>query len=100
MSLDGVAPFYEPGLEEIIRDSRASGRLSATTSIAEGLQNADVAMICVGTPSERNGNLSLSVLRTVSEQIGAALTGRSKPLIVVVRSTVFPGTCEESSWLR
>lgn len=92
---NGVAPFYEPGLEELVKESRAARRLSATTSIADGLRDADVAMICVGTPSERNGNLSLSVLRAVSEQIGALLAERTKPLIVVVRSTVFPGTCEE-----
>ena len=64
---DGAAPFYEPGLEEIVKESRAAGRLSATTSIADGLRDADVAMICVGTPSERNGNLSLSTLRLVAE---------------------------------
>jgi GDP-mannose 6-dehydrogenase len=92
---EGVAPFYEPGLEELIQESRAAGRLAATTSIVEGLENADVAMICVGTPSEQNGNLSLSTLRFVSEQIGALLPKRKKKLIVVVRSTVFPGTCEE-----
>ena len=92
---DGVAPFYEPGLEEIVKESRAAGRLSATTCLADALGDADVAMICVGTPSERNGNLDLSTLRQVSEQIGALLPQRSKQLIVVIRSTVFPGTCEE-----
>jgi GDP-mannose 6-dehydrogenase len=92
---EGTAPFYEPGLEEIIKASRAAGTLSATTALADGLRDADVAMICVGTPSERNGNLSLSILQQVSEQIGALLPQRSKPLVVVVRSTVFPGTCED-----
>jgi GDP-mannose 6-dehydrogenase len=92
---DGVAPFYEPGLEEIIKASTAAGRLTATSSIEDGLREADVAMICVGTPSEPNGNLSLSTLRLVSEQIGRLLPTRKKKLIVVVRSTVFPGTCEE-----
>jgi GDP-mannose 6-dehydrogenase len=92
---NGAAPFYEPGLEELVKDSRAAGRLSATTSINDGLRDADIAMICVGTPSERNGNLSLSVLRAVSGQIGVVLPERTKPLIVVVRSTVFPGTCED-----
>lgn len=92
---EGTAPFYEPGLEEIVKESRAAGRLSATASIADGLRDADVAMICVGTPSERNGNLSLSTLRLVAEQIGALAPERRKPLAVVVRSTVFPGTCED-----
>ena len=92
---EGTAPFYEPGLEEIVKESRAAGTLSATTALEDALRDADVAMICVGTPSERNGNLSLTTLRQVSEQIGALLPQRSKQLIVVIRSTVFPGTCEE-----
>ena len=75
---DGAAPFYEPGLEELVKDSRAAGRLSATTSITDGLRDADIAMICVGTPSERNGNLSLSMLRSVSGQIGAVLPERTE----------------------
>jgi GDP-mannose 6-dehydrogenase len=91
----GNAPFYEPGLEEIVRATVASGRLKATTSLPDGLADADVALICVGTPSEANGNLGLTQLRRVSEQIATQLASRSKPLIVVVRSTVFPGTCEE-----
>jgi GDP-mannose 6-dehydrogenase len=91
----GDAPFYEPGLEEIVRQTVASGRLKASTSLADSLGAADVALICVGTPSEVNGNLGLTQLRRVSEEIAAHLPTRSKPLIVVVRSTVFPGTCEE-----
>ncbi len=93
--LAGKAPFYEPGLEEIVRETAAAGILSATTSLAEGLQDADVALICVGTPSESNGNLGLGQLKRVSEDIGALLPTLKKRLIVVVRSTVFPGTCEE-----
>jgi GDP-mannose 6-dehydrogenase len=91
----GSAPFYEPGLEEIVRTTVASGRLRASTSLPDSLAHADIALICVGTPSEANGNLGLTYLRRVSEQIAEQLTSRSKPLIVVVRSTVFPGTCEE-----
>ena len=93
--LEGKAPFYEPGLEEIVRETAAGGLLSATTSLADGLQDADIALICVGTPSEQNGNLGLEQLKRVSEDIGALLPGRQKRLVIVVRSTVFPGTCEE-----
>ncbi len=93
--LAGKAPFYEPGLEEIVRETAASGLLTATTSLADGLSDADIALICVGTPSEANGNLGLGQLKRVSEDIGALLPGLKKRLIVVVRSTVFPGTCEE-----
>lgn len=89
------APFYEPGLEAILQDTVSAGRLCATDSITAALADADIALICVGTPSESNGNLGLSQLRRACEEIGSALQGRTKRLIVVVRSTVFPGTCEE-----
>lgn len=92
----GKAPFYEPGLEEIIRETVSSGRLKATTSIEEALgDETGVAMICVGTPSERNGNLGLDQLRRVCEGIAEQSARRKSPLIVAVRSTVFPGTCDD-----
>lgn len=97
--LAGTAPFYEPGLEDLIAAGRKQGLLTAGTSMAGELADADVALICVGTPSERNGNLGLGFLRKVSEEIGEELrrAGRkgADPLIVAVRSTVFPGTCED-----
>lgn len=92
----GRAPFYEPGLQPLVEQGVASGHLSATLSTSDALRDADVALICVGTPSERNGNLGLDQLRRVVEEIAEALAGRpAKPLILAVRSTVFPGTCEE-----
>ncbi len=87
-------PFYEPGLEDLIREGRANGRLSATCVLEEALEQSDIALICVGTPSERNGNLGLEQLRRVAGEIAQHLAGRSRCLIVAVRSTVFPGTCE------
>ena len=91
----GRAPFYEPGLEELIVRGVQAGRLMATTSMAEAIIDADVAILCVGTPSERNGNIGLGQLRRACEEIAGALPGRSERLIVTVRSTVFPGTCRE-----
>jgi len=91
----GKAPFYEPGLEEMIQRHGAAARLTATTSIAEAIDGADVAILCVGTPSERNGNLGLGQLRRACEEIAGTLAGRNRRLIVAVRSTVFPGTCRE-----
>jgi GDP-mannose 6-dehydrogenase len=93
--LRGEAPFYEPGLEAIVRENAASGRLTATVSTADAIRDADVALICVGTPSERNGNLGLDQLRRATEDIAAAAAARQRPLVVAVRSTVFPGTCEQ-----
>ena len=93
--LAGRAPFFEPGLEDMVKEGVAKGHLKATTSVADAVKDADVALICVGTPSERNGNLGLDQLRRVVEEIGENLGGRSKRLVVAIRSTVFPGTCED-----
>ncbi len=88
------APFYEPGLEALVRDNVANGRLSASTCLEKGIQQADIALICVGTPSQPNGDLSLDQLHRALAELADTLPLRSKPLIVAVRSTVFPGTCE------
>lgn len=93
--LRGVAPFYEPGLDALIAQNVAAGRLSASLSLETALADAEVAIVCVGTPSERNGNLGLGQLRRVCEEVAPVAAGREKRLIVVIRSTVFPGTCRE-----
>jgi len=93
--LAGRSPFYEPGLEALLSETVANGRLSASTSAADGLRDADIALICVGTPSEKNGNLGLDQIRRIVAEIHSLLPGRTKGLIVAIRSTVFPGTCEE-----
>lgn len=92
--LSGRAPFFEPGLEQLVQENVAAGRLSASTS-AEAIADADIALVCVGTPSEKNGNLGLTQLRRAVDEIAASAQRRSKPLIVAIRSTVFPRTCEE-----
>jgi GDP-mannose 6-dehydrogenase len=93
---DGQSPFYEPGLEPLIAKHIASGLLSATLSTADALRDADFAFLCVGTPSAANGNLSLNQLCRVATEIGNHLDQTNRPLTVVVRSTVFPGTCDET----
>jgi GDP-mannose 6-dehydrogenase len=90
----GRAPFYEPGLEDLVRENVEAGRLSVSVSAGAVLE-AEIALVCVGTPSEKNGNLGLHQLRRAVTEIAGYLSGRAKPLIVAIRSTVFPGTCEE-----
>src|SRR5579872_621566 len=92
--LKGRAPFYEPGLEDLVRDGIHKGLLSVSTS-AQAMVDADIALVCVGTPSEKNGNLGLAQLGRAIDEIAAQIPRRQKPLIVAIRSTVFPGTCEE-----
>lgn len=93
--LDGRAPFYEPGLEEVVQEGVASGRLTASTELGPCLAEADIALVCVGTPSAKNGNLSVEQLERVFGEMQRHLAGRTRPLIIAVRSTVFPGTAEE-----
>jgi GDP-mannose 6-dehydrogenase len=95
--LTGSAPFYEPGLDELVKDTVAAGSLSASTSLSEALSEAEIVLICVGTPSAKNGNLGLEQLRRVLGEIGELLTGQEAcpTLTIAIRSTVYPGTCEE-----
>lgn len=91
----GRAPFFESGLEDLVAEAAKRGLLTATTNLGACIDDCDIALICVGTPSEPNGNIGLGQLRRACEEIAAYLPRRRTPLIVVVRSTVFPGTCEE-----
>jgi GDP-mannose 6-dehydrogenase len=89
---EGRSPIVEKGLEELIREMSASGTLRATTSAIEAVAATSVSLLCVGTPSRRNGSLDLSYLARVCEEIGDALRDKPEYHVVVVRSTVLPGT--------
>jgi GDP-mannose 6-dehydrogenase len=91
----GNAPFYEPGLQELIAEAVAAGRLTATRDSAAAIDAADIVLICVGTPSAANGNLGLEQLERVFAELKTHLVSRPRRLIVAVRSTVFPGTIEQ-----
>ena len=88
----GRSPIVEPGLEDVLARTVAEGRLRATTDTADAVRETEVSLLCVGTPSRRNGSLDLTYLERVSEQIGASLRHKSSYHVVVVRSTVLPGT--------
>jgi len=91
----GHSPIVEPGLDELMSQVRAGGQLRATTSTGDAVAATGVSLVCVGTPSRRNGSLDLTYLARVCEEIGDALRGKQDYHVVVVRSTVLPGTTHE-----
>jgi GDP-mannose 6-dehydrogenase len=88
----GASPIVEAGLPEIISKVNAAGRLRATMATAEAVQQSQISLICVGTPSAANGSLKLDFVRKVCEEIGTALRELNRYHVVVVRSTILPGT--------
>jgi GDP-mannose 6-dehydrogenase len=92
---EGRSPIVEKGLDDLIQRNTANGRLRATTSTPDAVRHTDLSLICVGTPSRKNGSLDLAYLERVCEQIGHALREKADYHVVVVRSTVLPGTTHE-----
>ncbi len=89
---NGQSPIVEEGMASMIADAVDAGRLTGTDDAAEAVAASDLALVCVGTPSLKNGSIDLSHVRQVIQEIGAALRDRTEPFTVVVRSTVLPGT--------
>lgn len=88
----GLTPIIEKDIGEMIQAAVEKGTLRATTSVAEAVTGSDISLICVGTPSQLNGNLDLSYVRRVCEEIGQALREKNSFHVVVARSTMLPGS--------
>jgi GDP-mannose 6-dehydrogenase len=91
----GVTPIIEKDIGEMIAAGVAAHRLRATASVREAVLATDLSLVCVGTPSQLNGNLDLSYVRRVCEEIGAALRDKAGFHVVVARSTMLPGTMRQ-----
>lgn len=90
----GQSPIVEEGLADLVAAGVAAGRLSATSDVAAAIANTDMSLICVGTPSQANGGLDLTAVERVAESIGRALRDKREPHVVIVRSTMLPGSTE------
>ena len=90
----GRSPIVEARVSELIEEGHKAGRLRATTEAAVAVRESDVSFVCVGTPSLRSGKLDLGYVERVVREIGAALKQKKSHHVVVLRSTVLPGTTE------
>jgi GDP-mannose 6-dehydrogenase len=88
----GAAPIVEEAIGELIAAGVVAGRLRATTDAREAVHATDVSVVSVGTPSQPNGSLNLDAVERVCREIGAALGDKPDRHLVVIRSTVLPGT--------
>jgi len=88
----GETPIIEKQIGEIIKFGVDNGRLSATTNALEAVANSEISLVCVGTPSQTNGDLDTSYVQRVCEHIGAAIKNKILRHVVVIRSTILPGT--------
>jgi GDP-mannose 6-dehydrogenase len=91
----GLAPIVEKDLGELIKTGVEAGRLRATTDAREAVLNTEMSMVCVGTPSQSNGNLGIGYLVQTCQDIGAVLRDKTVFHTVVIRSTVLPGTLRD-----
>ena len=89
---EGKSPIVEKDIGRMIRDQVANARLSASTNPMEAIRQADICFVCVGTPSQANGGIDLTYVRRVCEEIGAVLRHHPAAPVIVIRSTILPGT--------
>jgi GDP-mannose 6-dehydrogenase len=90
----GRSPIVEPQLNDLVMQAHEARRLHATSDAVSAIENSDISFLCVGTPSLRNGKLDLRSIEPVCREIGQALKSKDRFHLIVLRSTVLPGTTE------
>jgi GDP-mannose 6-dehydrogenase len=91
----GRSPIIEKDIGGIIAEQVAAGRLRASTDIGSAVRHTDLVLVCVGTPSQPNGGIDLKYVRRVCEQIGTTLKHHHGAPVIVMRSTMLPGTMRD-----
>ena len=90
----GNSPIVEEGIDDLVREVVAAGKLTATSDTQHAIDNTDASFICVGTPSAPDGSVGLSYVTDVCRNIGAAMANKDGYHSVIVRSTIVPGSTE------
>jgi GDP-mannose 6-dehydrogenase len=91
----GRTPIIEKDIGSVIAEQVAAGRLRATTEVPDAVRHTDMVLVCVGTPSQPNGGIDLKFVRRVCEQIGRTLATHDGAPVIVMRSTMLPGTMRD-----
>lgn len=91
----GNTPIIEEGMESLMKSVAESGRLTVTNNVSEAVNSTDLSFVCVGTPSLANGGQDLGAIERLSRQLGEALKTVDNYHVIIIRSTVKPGTVEE-----
>ncbi|MFT3682739.1 MAG: nucleotide sugar dehydrogenase [Ferruginibacter sp.] len=92
---DGLSPIVEDQIGELVKDVVANGYLTAHTDVDHVISKCDIVFVCVGTPSAKNGSLNTDYIERVCTDIGLAAAKQDKKVLLVVRSTLLPGSIEK-----
>lgn len=92
---NGQAPIVETGIQELTRAVVRGGSVTVTDSVREAVLATDLSFVCVGTPARQNGNQDLGAITRIAEQIGTVLPDKDTRHVIVIRSTVKPGTVQD-----
>ena len=92
----GVSPIVEKDLPELLSQAKKKGLIVATTDAGYAIENTEISLICVGTPSRPNGSSNTKYLERICEQIGECLKNNQGSHVLVFRSTMLPGTNKET----
>ena len=92
---EGRSPIIEPELDHLMQRAKEHGRLSATTDASAAVLASEVSIVCVGTPSQPSGALDLRYVRKVATQIAEALHGGGSDHLLILRSTLLPGSTRQ-----
>lgn len=93
----GISPIVEPGVDDLLKQAVQERMLIATTNLTDAVQQTDLSLVCVGTPSSPNGSVNLEQVLRVAEQVGQAIRLKNGYHGLVIRSTVLPGTVEKAA---